>query len=83
MERERSFKKRRFTKPKNTARFQIPKDMGIDYKNLTLMQRFLNERGKIVPRRISGVSAKEQRLLSQAIKRARYLALLPTGGVKR
>lgn len=49
----------------------------IDYKDTRLLQRFISERGKIVPARISGVSAKKQRLLSLAIKRARFLALLP------
>ena len=49
----------------------------IDYKDVKLMQRFLSERGKIVPSRITAVSAKKQRELAQAIKRARYMALLP------
>ena len=49
----------------------------IDYKNITLVQRFVSDRGKIVPRRRTGVCAKHQRSLSQAIKRARYLAMLP------
>jgi small subunit ribosomal protein S18 len=49
----------------------------IDYKDVKLLQRFVSERGKIVPSRITAVSAKKQRALSQAIKRARFLALLP------
>jgi len=49
----------------------------IDYKDVKLLQRFVSERGKIVPRRITAVTAKEQRLLAKAIKRARELALLP------
>ena len=49
----------------------------IDYKDVKLLQRFLSERGKIVPSRITAVSAKKQRLLAQAIKRARFLSLLP------
>ncbi len=49
----------------------------IDYKDVKLMQRFISERGKIVPSRITAVSTKKQRELSKAIKRARYLALLP------
>lgn len=49
----------------------------IDYKDIRLLQRFLSERGKIVPSRITAVSAKKQRELAQAIKRARYLGLLP------
>jgi small subunit ribosomal protein S18 len=49
----------------------------IDYKDVKLLQRFVSERGKILPSRITAVSAKKQRKLSQAIKRARNLALLP------
>lgn len=49
----------------------------IDYKDLKLLQRFVSERGKIVPSRITTVSAKKQRELARAIKRARFLALLP------
>jgi small subunit ribosomal protein S18 len=53
---------------------QAPK---IDYKDVKLLQRFVSERGKIVPSRITAVSTKKQRLLAQAIKRARFLGLLP------
>ncbi len=49
----------------------------IDYKDVRLLSRFLSERGKIVPSRITAVSAKKQRELANAIKRARFLALLP------
>jgi small subunit ribosomal protein S18 len=49
----------------------------IDYKDEKLLQRFLTERGKILPSRLSGISARHQRQLSVAIKRARFLALLP------
>ena len=49
----------------------------IDFKDVKLLKRFVSERGKIVPSRITAVSAKKQRALAQAIKRARYLALLP------
>jgi len=49
----------------------------IDYKDVHLLRRFVSERGKIVPSRITAVSAKKQRELTQAIKRARFLALLP------
>ena len=71
------------SRQRNTARFQLPKDADISYKNFTLLQKYLNERGKIIPRRISGVSAKEQRQLAVSIKRARHLGLLTTGGVKK
>lgn len=49
----------------------------IDYKDVKLLQRYISERGKIVPSRITAVSAKKQRELATAIKRARQLALLP------
>ncbi len=76
--------KRKFdNRLKNTARFLLPKDADLDYKNIALLQKYLNDRGKIVPRRISGVKAKEQRQLVSAIKRARYLALLTSGSVRK
>lgn len=49
----------------------------VDYKDLKLLGRFISERGKILPSRITSVSAKKQRALAQAIKRARNIALLP------
>ncbi|PIP97889.1 MAG: 30S ribosomal protein S18 [Rhodobacterales bacterium CG18_big_fil_WC_8_21_14_2_50_71_9] len=49
----------------------------IDYKDVKLLQRYVSERGKIVPSRITAVSAKKQRELARAIKRARFLALIP------
>ncbi len=49
----------------------------IDYKDVKLLQRYISERGKIVPSRVTAVSGKKQRLLAKAIKRARFLALLP------
>ena len=49
----------------------------IDYKDTKLLQRYISERGKVVPSRITAVSAKKQRELARAIKRARFLALLP------
>ncbi|MBK7092583.1 MAG: 30S ribosomal protein S18 [bacterium] len=53
------------------------KIMIIDYKDEKLLRRFILERGKIVPRRVTGNCAKHQRLLTTAIKRARHIALLP------
>lgn len=49
----------------------------IDYKDINTLTKFITERGKILPRRITGVSARHQKLLTSAIKRARHMALLP------
>lgn len=49
----------------------------IDYKNPQVLRQFITDRGKMIPRRISGASARQQRVISQAIRRARMLALLP------
>ena len=49
----------------------------IDYKDVDTLSKFITERGKILPRRITGVSAYHQRILAKAIKKARYIALLP------
>lgn len=49
----------------------------IDYKDVDLLRKYITERGKILPRRITGLTSKQQRDLTQAIKRARILALLP------
>ncbi len=65
------------------ARFQITSLESIEYKNVTLLQKFVTERGKMVSRRFSGISAKEQRAVSLAIKRARFLGLLSVGSAKR
>ncbi|MEM6500734.1 MAG: 30S ribosomal protein S18 [Cyanobacteria bacterium P01_C01_bin.89] len=52
-------------------------DEPIDYKDVDLLRRFITERGKILPRRVTGLTAKQQRRLTMAVKRARLLALLP------
>jgi len=49
----------------------------IDYKNVDTLNRFINDQGKILPRRVTGTSAKHQRQLAVAVKRARFLALIP------
>ncbi len=49
----------------------------VDYKDVELLKRYLNEQGKLLPRRISGCSARFQRQLTTAVKRARHLALIP------
>ncbi|GAE32306.1 MULTISPECIES: 30S ribosomal protein S18 [Halalkalibacter] len=57
--------------------FTVNKITKIDYKDTDLLKRFISERGKILPRRVTGTSAKYQRQLTIAIKRARQIALLP------
>ena len=69
--------RRPFFRRRKSCPFSGPNAPKIDYKDLRLLQRFISERGKMVPSRITAVSAKKQRELSVAIKRARYLALLP------
>ena len=73
----RSTSRRPFFRRRKTCPFSGANAPKIDYKDVKLLQRFLSERGKIVPSRITAVSAKKQRELARAIKRARNLALLP------
>jgi len=69
---------RRFVpaKPKMCA-FCVEKNLSLDYKQVDVLRRYVTERGKIRPRRQTGLCAAHQRRLAEAIKRARYLALLP------
>ncbi len=69
--------RRPFFRSRKRFPFSGPKAVKIDYKDVRTLQRFISERGKMVPSRITSVSAKKQRELSKAIKRARFLALLP------
>jgi small subunit ribosomal protein S18 len=69
--------RRPFFRRKKTCPFSGANAPKIDYKDVKLLQRFISERGKIVPSRITAVSTKKQRLLANAIKRARFMALLP------
>jgi small subunit ribosomal protein S18 len=69
--------RRPFFRRKKASPFAHADAPPIDYKDVKLLQRFVSERGKIVPRRITAVTAKEQRQLAKAVKRARELALLP------
>lgn len=69
--------RRPFFRRRKTCPFSGSNAPKIDYKDVRLLQRFISERGKIVPSRITAVSTKKQRELAQAIKRARNLALLP------
>ena len=69
--------RRPFFRRRKSCPFSGPSAPAIDYKDVKLLQRFISERGKIVPSRITAVSANKQRELARAIKRARFLALLP------
>lgn len=66
-----------FAKKRKTCPFTAAGVRHIDYKDINTLNQFITERGKIIPRRITGVSAYHQRQLAQAIKRARHMALLP------
>ncbi len=69
--------RRPFFRRRKTCPFTGANAPKIDYKDVRLLQRYISERGKIVPSRITAVSAKKQRELATAIKRARFLGLLP------
>jgi small subunit ribosomal protein S18 len=72
---------RKFRRGRNKRRkvcyFTVNKIQYIDYKDTELLRKFISERGKILPRRVTGTKAKYQRMLTVAIKRARQMALLP------
>ena len=55
----------------------VEKQEHVDYKDVEKLKKYISERGKIIPRRVTGNCAKHQRLITEAIKRARYMALLP------
>ncbi|ALE03980.1 30S ribosomal protein S18 [Bartonella ancashensis] len=69
--------RRPFNRRRKTCPFSDEGAPKIDYKDVKLLQRYVSERGKIVPSRITAVSQKKQRELAKAIKRARFLGLLP------
>jgi small subunit ribosomal protein S18 len=74
--RDRKMRKRGFAR-KTVSRLTTDKNLVVDYKDPKLLRSFLSETGKILPRRITGNTAKQQREIALAIKRARHLALLP------
>jgi small subunit ribosomal protein S18 len=70
----------RINKPENRKKYCRFRKNGIkyiDYKDATFLLKFVNEQGKVLPRRLTGTSSKYQKKVAQAIKRARHLALLP------
>lgn len=62
---------------RKVCNFCVDQVEGIDYKNVTKLRKFISDRGKILPRRTTGTCAGHQRVLANAIKRARHIALLP------
>ena len=76
-------KKQLFTKKFKSCPFSSKNSPVIDYKNVKLLEKYISEKGKIVPSRISFVSSAKQRLLSKAIKKARTLALISHVGKSR
>lgn len=75
---DRAARRPRSRRPRRkVCQFCVDKVEHIDYKEIGRLRRYINERGKILPRRMSGTCAKHQRQLSIAIKRARAIALLP------
>lgn len=78
MSEEKSAKRPQRRMPKKkVCQFCVDKVEAIDYKDVAKLRRYITEKGKILPRRMSGVCAKHQRILATAIKRAREMALLP------
>ena len=78
MSEDRAARRPRGRKPRRkVCQFCVEKVNGIDYKDVGRLRRFTSERGKILPRRMTGTCAKHQRQLSTAIKRARTIALMP------
>ena len=75
MEKEKNFRAR---KPRRkVCNFCVDKAESIDYKDIATLRKYISERGKILPRRVTGTCAKHQRQLTESIKRARHIALLP------
>ena len=72
-----SMKRRPMRRRKKVCAFCADANKALDYKDVALLKKYVSERGKILPRRISGTCAKHQRQLTDAIKRSRNIALLP------
>ncbi len=77
---QRNSGKTKFFQRRKICRFCVDSSLEIDYKNPKALKQFITERGKIIPRRITGTCAKHQRQLSLAIKQSRQIALLPFVG---
>ena len=77
MNQDRNNRRGRGRRKKKVCYFTTQNVKHIDYRDTNLLKKYISERGKILPRRVSGNSAKAQRMVTQAIKRARHMALLP------
>ncbi len=82
MERKKATGKRKILK-RRPIKLVLPQGVEMDYKNVDLLKKFLTDRGKLLARRLTGVTARQQRDVCNAIKRARYLGLLTVGSSKR
>ncbi|NLV82035.1 MAG: 30S ribosomal protein S18 [Synergistaceae bacterium] len=74
---ENSFNRKRRKRRPKVCNFCVDKIGHVDYKEIEKLKKYITERGKIVPRRVTGACAKHQRQITRAIKRARLIALLP------
>ena len=74
---KKSKKKKKKSSRAKVCRLTVDRVVSIDYKDVAMLKHYVTERGKIIPRRITGASAKHQRMLTRAIKLARQIALLP------
>lgn len=72
-----AYQKKRFKRRKRVCVFCEEKQNTMDYKDVTKLKRFVSERGKILPRRITGNCAKHQRAVTVAVKKARHVSLMP------
>ena len=77
MENEERREYRNTRKRKKPCAFCVERNLVIDYKEASKLRRFISDKAKILPRRVTGTCAKHQRALTMAIKRARYLAFIP------
>lgn len=74
---KRSKRKKKKSARQKVSRLTVDRIVYIDYKDVAMLKHYVTERGKIIPRRITGASAKHQRMLTHSIKLARQIALLP------
>jgi small subunit ribosomal protein S18 len=77
MEQQTRKRPMRIKRRKKACPFKAAKVKSIDYKDIETLKRFITERGKLLPRRITGVCAKYQRMLAAAVKQSRHMAMLP------